>query len=321
MILTVGKPVVFVGSQPMVMAAFPFRVVLAGATGLLLVGGVAAAFTVDDSTEVDTVADARSGTPDEASSTTLQGGSVDGAAAPVPAAPDAVTTPSTGPTEPTTTASGQGTTTTTGRSGASGALGALMVPKVGLYSYDSTSSSSGRAASTSKATVIVEAAGTEGATTLQDITLPSEQLGPIRNRVAWGASGAIVRRSQASGVDCAWKPEWPQYVGALKVGKAWNYDTRCPVTTPIQGTVERRGSRRVTGTQTVTAAGRQLATWTIAVDETTVITTALGANTIRSVGTEQLAPSIGLPVVKTESVSGTSVPPGSTSTQKLTALP
>ncbi len=304
----------------MVTPALPFRVALCGATVLLLVGGVTAAFTVDDNVHVDTTA-ARQAAPDETSPTTL-GAMPDGALAAVPAAPDAVTTPVTGqPAAPSTTVVGKGTTTTAARSGSSGGPGALVVPKVGAYAYDSTTSSSGRAAGTSKATVTVEAAGNEGAITLQDITLPSEQLGPIRNRVAWGPSGAIVRRSQASGGDCVWQPEWPQYAGGLKVGRSWTYDTRCPVTAPVQGTVQRRGSRRVTGTQTVTAAGRPLATWTIAVDETTVITTALGSVTMRSVGTEQLAPSIGLPVVKTEALSGTSVPPGSTSTLKLTALP
>jgi hypothetical protein len=118
-----------------------------------------------------------------------------------------------------------------------------------------------------------------------------------------------------------WQPAWPQYVSGLKVGRSWSYDTRCTVTAPVQATIERRGSRRVTATQTVDAAGRSLPTWTIAVDETTTITTTLGVITVRSVGTEQLAPSLGVPVSKTEALSGTGIPPGSTSSLKLISLP
>ncbi len=139
--------------------------------------------------------------------------------------------------------------------------------------------------------------------------------------MAWGPAGAIVRRSQAAGGDCGWQPPWPQYEGGLTVGKAWSYDTRCTVTMPVQATIERRGNRRVTGSQTVEVAGRRLATWTLAVDETTILTTIFGVFTVRSIGTEQLAPSLGVPVAKTEALSGTGVAAGSTSTLTLVTIP
>ncbi len=304
--------------------ALPFRLVLAGASGLLLLGGVVGAVTLDDGDAVGE--EATPAASSEEPSTTLAA-PVDTVPALLPAAPEGVTTSTTGAVAgPGTTAVGAGraTTMTSGRRGATGVPGPLMAPKVGAYGYDATTSSSGGAPSTSRVTVTVEAAGSEGATTLQDISIPTDQLGQrttIRSRVAWGPAGAIVRRSQAAGADCSWQPAWPQYAGGLKVGRAWTYDTRCSVTMPVQATVERRGSRQVTGTQTVDVAGRSVATWTIAVDETTVISTTLGAITVRSVGTEQLAPSLGVPVTKTESLTGTGIPPGSTSTQKLATLP
>ncbi|CAA9248804.1 MAG: hypothetical protein AVDCRST_MAG76-2164 [uncultured Acidimicrobiales bacterium] len=305
----------------MAMTALPFRLVLAGASGLLLLGGVVGAVTVaddDDSERATPVASS------EGSSTTVAA-PADTAPPEVPAAPEPATTSTTGAVAGPATTAGRATTTAARpRRGASGAPGPLVAPKVGAYGYDATTTSSGGAPSTSRVTVTVEAAGSEGAATLQDISIPTDQLGQrttIRSRVAWGPAGAIVRRSQAGGGDCSWQPEWPQYVGALRVGRAWTYDTRCTVTMPVQATVQRRGSRQVTGTETVDAAGRQVATWTVAVDETTVISTPLGAITVRSVGTEQLAPSLGVPVAKTESLSGTGIAPGSTSTLKLVSLP
>ncbi len=303
-----------------------FRLVLAGASGLLLLGGVAAAVTVDDDggspRRIDTAAASAPG--DESATSTAPGPLTDGPATTVVGAPDPVPVPA--PTSdaasPTTTARApRATTTTRSRSTATSSTpGPLMAPKAGSYGYDATTGADGAAATTSKATVIVEAAGTAGADTLQDITIPTGGLGQgttIRSRVAWGPAGAIVSRSQASGGDCMWKPTWPQYAGNLKIGQAWSYDTSCSVTSPIQATIQRRGNRRVTGTQSIDVAGRRLATWTIDVDETTVITTALGVISVRSVGTEQLAPSLGLPVTKTEALSGTGIPPGSTSTLKL----
>ena len=307
--------------------ALPFRLALAGASALLLVGGIVGVVTVDEEdVATDEAAPAAS---EEAPPTTGAPLLPDPAPLPVPAAPGDPAGPTTAAAaaaaDPTTTARPPATTVA-GRSRAAArtAPGPLVAPKVGAYAYDATTSSGGAAPSTSRITVTVEAAGSEGATTLQDISIPTDQLGQrttIRSRVAWGASGAIVRRSQAMGADCVWQPAWPQYAGGLKVGRSWSYDTRCAVTTPVQATVERRGSRKVTGTQTVDAAGRSVATWTVAVDETTVITTALGVVSVRSVGTEQLAPSLGVPVSKTESLSGTGIAPGTTSSVKLVSLP
>jgi len=315
----------------MVTSALPFRLVLAGATGLLLLGGVAAAVTVDEEETSSARGVADSPGPDEtSSSTSVTEPPVDlpliGSGTPV--APGTATDPPAaappGPSSTATTRAGRATTTTAARSGAAATPGPLVAPRPGAYGYDATSSADGTAPSTSKTTITVESAGTEGADTLQDITIPTEQLGQrttIRSRVAWGPAGAIVRRSQAAGGDCGWQPAWPQYEGGLKVGKAWSYDTRCSVTTPVQATIERRGTRRVTGSQVVEVAGRRVATWTLAVDETTVITTIFGPISVRSVGTEQLAPSLGVPVAKVEALSGTGVAAGSRSTLTLVALP
>ena len=315
----------------MITPALPFRLVLAGATGLLLLGGVVAAVTVDEEETASSVGVVDSPGPDDtSSSTSVTESPVDlplvGSEAP-PGAPGLTTDPPAavppGPSSTATTRAGRSTTTTAARPGAAVAPGPLVAPKVGSYGYDATGSA-GSSRVSSRVTVTVEAAGTEGSNTLQDITIPSDQLGQrtsIRSRVAWGPAGAIVRRSQAAGGDCGWQPPWPQYEGGLAVGKAWSYDTRCTVTMPVQATIERRGNRRVTGSQTVEVAGRRVATWTLAVDETTVVTTIFGVITVRSIGTEQLAPSLGVPVAKTEALSGTGVAAGSTSTLTLVSLP
>lgn len=308
----------------MITPALPFRLVLAGATGLLLLGGVVAAVTVDGEETASSVGVVDAPSPDDPTSSTVP--SVD---VPVidPEAPLVQPTPSAVPPAPVPAApastvptrAGRATTTTAARPASAAVPGPLVAPKVGSYGYEATGSAGG-----SQVTVTVEAAGTEGANTLQDITIPTDQLGQrtsIRSRVAWGPAGAVVRRSQAAGGDCMWQPPWPQYEGGLTAGKAWTYDTRCTVTTPVQATIERRGSRRVTGSETVEVAGRRVATWTLAVDETTVFTTIFGVITLRSIGTEQLAPSLGVPVAKTEALSGTGVAPGSTSTLKLVSLP
>ncbi len=309
----------------MITPALPFRLVLAGATGLLLLGGVVAAVTVDEDDTASSVGVVDAPGPDDtASPTSVTEPAVD---LPLAGAPLSVPGPTTdppaavppGPSSTATTRAGRATTTTAARPGAAAAPGPLVAPKVGRYGYDATGS-----AGSSRVTVTVEAAGTEGADTLQDITIPTDQLGPrtdIRSRVAWGPAGAIVRRSQAAGGDCGWQPPWPQYQGGLTVGKAWSYDTRCTVTMPVQATIERRGNRRVTGSQTVEVAGRRVATWTLAVDETTILTTLFGVITVRSIGTEQLAPSLGVPVARTEALSGTGVAAGSTSTLTLVSLP
>ena len=307
--------------------ALPFRLIVAGATGLLLLGGVVAAVTVDEEETASSMGVVDAPGPDDTSSSTSVAESpvdlpVIGSEAPG-AAPGPTTDPLAavppGPSSTAATRAGRTTTTTAARPGAAAAPGPLVAPKVGSYGYDSTGS-----AGSSRVTVTVEAAGTEGADTLQDITIPSDQLGQrtsIRSRVAWGPAGAIIRRSQAAGGDCGWQPPWPQYQGGLTVGKAWSYDTRCTVTMPVQATIERRGNRRVTGAQTVEVAGRRAATWTLAVDETTVVTTVFGVITVRSIGTEQLAPSLGVPVAKTEALSGTGVAAGSTSTLTLVTVP
>jgi len=307
--------------------ALPFRLVLAGATGLLLLGGVVAVATVDDDDDGDaTIEAAPAARSEEATATIAPAPAPDPAPETVPGPPGTAATASTAAAAsgPTTTLASAGRTTTTAKPRAGAVPGALVAPKVGAYGYDATTTSGGGAPSTSRVTVTVEGAGLEGSTTLQDISIPTDQLGQrtiIRSRVAWGPAGAVVRRSQAMGADCLWQPAWPQYVGGLKLGRSWSYDTRCSVTTPVQATIERRGTRQVTGTQTIDAAGRSVATWTIAVDETTVFTTTLGVFSVRSVGTEQLAPSLGLPVSKTENLSGTGIAPGTTSTLKLATLP
>lgn len=314
----------------MVAPALAVRLAVAGACGVLLAGGIVAALTVeedppaslgvvDGSTESSSPAQPTD-PPEEAPATVptgpapAAGGPATGPVDPLPAAPGTTAT----------TRAGRATTSTTVRTRATAAPGPLVAPKVGSYGYDATTASGGAVPSTSRATVTVDAAGSEGVDTLQDITIPTDQLGQrtsIRSRVAWGPAGAIVRRSQAAGGDCGWQPPWPQYEGDLRVGKAWSYDTRCSVTTPVQATIERRGSRRVTGSMALDVAGRPVATWTLAVDETTVITSIFGVISVRSTGTEQLAPSLGLPVAKAEALSGTGVAPGSTSTLTLVSLP
>ena len=126
-------------------------------------------------------------------------------------------------------------------------------------------------------------------------------------------------------LDCVWQPAFPQYAGGLAVGKAWSFTTRCAG--KVQGfdvTIEQRASRRVTGTASVVGPRGAVATWTIADDTTVVVTSPFGATSVRTVGTQQLAPSLGVPVRSESRVEATapgSPPQRSTVATKLVTLP
>lgn len=314
----------------MAMAALPLRLAVAGATGLLLLGGVAAAATIDnDSPAAGPAGPAGPGGTLDPSTTTAGNAPTDTKTITTALGP--VTTTSPGPVTTsaggTTSTTGAAPVTTTPRSSTTtrnGGPGQLVAAKPGVFGYDNTTGSDGAVPTTNRVSYTVEAAGTEAGVTLQDLTIPTEQFGQrvnIRNRVAIGPAGLVIRVSQADGYSCNWQPPWAQYVGGLKVGLAWSYASQCLVTVPIQGTVDRRGTRKVTGTHMLDAPGGKVATWTIDFDETTVITTGLGIFSVRSVGTEELAPSLGVLISKVEALSGTGVPTGSTSTLKLVTRP
>jgi len=320
----------------MALPPLPARLVLAGLTGLLLLGGIAGAATVDDDSDETAPREAlapNDTTPPAPDAPVEAGLAVDEAPAGIPAAPETATTATTG-TPPPAVATGPTTTTAAARPARAGAPGALVAPKPGAYAYEATSTSSG-GPNTERTTTTVEAAGTEGATTIQAITLPLDfggQRATLRNTVAWSASGAVVRRSlitiAAMGqqqLDCVWQPAFAQYEGGLAVGKAWSFDTRC--TAQIQGlevTLQQKATRRVTGTAQVAGPAGTVATWTIADDTTVIVTTGpLGSVTVRSVGTQQLAPSLGLPVrseTRVESSTSGSAPQSGTVTTKLVTL-
>jgi hypothetical protein len=311
------------------------RIALAGASGLLLLGGIAGAVTVDEEPDQDGPSEALA--PNETTPDPLPG--LDTVApVPFPGASGAETTATTAAAGATTTAAaGQAATTTTAaaRGGAAAKPGALVAPKPGDYAYDATTTSPS-GSRTDRTTTKVEAAGTEGATTIQAITIPLDlggQQALTRNTVAWGSAGAVVRRSlvtitafgQPQQIDCAWQPAFPQYAGALAVGRAWSFTTRCAA--QVQGvavTIEQRASRKVTGAAAVVGPAGSVATWTIADDTTVVVTTPFGPASVRTVGTQQLAPSLGLPVSSTSEVEarmGASAPEKSTVTTKLVGLP
>jgi len=209
-----------------------------------------------------------------------------------------------------------------------------MAPKVGTYTYDTTSTPA-RGTRTAPTTTKVEAAGTEGATTIQAVTVALDlggQQAMARNTVAWGTAGAVVRRSvitfSAGGsqqIDCVWQPAFAQYAGALAVGRTWSFDTRCAA--QIQGfdvTVQQRATRRVTAAAQVAGPSGAVATWTIADDTTLTVTTPIGVATVHTVGTQSLAPSLGLPVrteARVDSSAPGSAPEQSTLSTKLVAGP
>ncbi len=200
--------------------------------------------------------------------------------------------------------------------------------------YEATTTSPS-APPTERTTTTVEAAGTEGGATIQTITIPLDlggQQALTRNTVAWGPSGAIVRRSvitvAALGpqqLDCVWQPAFAEYAGGLAVGKSWSFATRCAG--KIQGfdvTIEQRAARRVTGTATVPGPAGPVATLTIADDTTVVVTSPLGTTSVRRVGTQQLAPSMGLPLrteSRVESRTGGAPPEQSTVSTRLVSQP
>ncbi len=309
----------------------PVRLLLAGACGLLLLGGVAGAVVVDE----DDGGPAASGAlaPDDSTTTTVgAGGEV---VAPVPLGPDGVTTTVAG-AAPSTSAPAPGvaaTTTTTVRAGRPATPGPLVAPRAGDYAYEATSTSPS-GSRTDRSTTKVEVAGAEGATTIQAITIPLDlggQQATARNTVAWNGA-ATVRRSvitvAALGgqqVDCVWQPAFLQYAGGLAVGKTWTFSTRCAGKIGnIDVTIEQRATRKVTAAATVAGPAGSVATWTIADDTTVVITSPLGAGTVRTVGTQSLAPSLGLPVKSESTVEarmGGSPPERSTVTTNLVALP
>lgn len=307
------------------------RLGLAGACGLLLLGGIAGAATVDEDSD-----DAKPGAAAVASNDTVppvaSGSDEVPGVAPVPAAPGG-STPATGGA-PSTTVVGGATTTTAAPAGKASRPGALKVPKVGDYTYEATATS-GAGNRTERTTTRVEAAGNEGATTIQVITLPLDlggQQAVARNTVAWGTAGATVRRSLITvtslgnaQLDCTWQPPFLEYAGGLAVGRSWSFTTRCAG--KVQGfdvTIVQRATRKVTGTAQVAGPAGTVATWTIADDTTIELTSPLGNGTVRRVGTQQLAPSVGLPV-RTESkvdarMTG-STPTQSTITTKLLTQP
>lgn len=321
----------------MAAGALPVRLALAAACGLLLLGGIAGAAIVDE--DDGKTGDSAGGIPAANELTTTEapvapGGVTTPTSA---AAPGAMTTVTSGGAAATTGAAGPGgitTTTTRARRGRSAAPGALAAPKPGAYVYEATTTSSS-GTRTDRTTTGVEAAGSEGAATIQAVTIPIDFAGmqaTARNTVSWSPAGAVVRRSVITvtslggqQLDCAWQPPFPQYAGGLMVNKAWSYTTSC--TGKIGGvdvTIEQRASRKVTGSTTVDGPAGQVATWSIADDTTVVVTSPLGAGSIRTTGTQQLAPSLGLPIrteTKAEASQMGQPPQQTTVTTRLVTLP
>ena len=320
----------------MASGALPIRLVLGGTCGLLLLGGIAGAAIVDDD-DKGKAAPAVAGGPaaDDSTTTSAAVGAPAEPTTPSPAAPGGVTS-TTAPGAGRAASPGGAATTTTarGRTGGSGAPGALMAPRPGAYTYESTSTSQS-GSRTDRTTTTVEAAGTEGAATLQNVTIPLDLGGmqaTARNTVAWSNAGAIVRRSLITvtslggqQLDCAWQPPFAQYAGGLAVGTTWRFTTSCAG--KIGGfdvMIEQRATRKVTGSATVAGPGGSVATWTIADDTTVVVTSPLGAGSVRTTGTQQLAPSLGLPVstsTRAEARQAGQPPQQSTITTKLVTLP
>lgn len=192
--------------------------------------------------------------------------------------------------------------------------GPLTAPKVGAYVYDVISGGVTRKGD-ANSTIEVRSLPHEGATAVRTVQVPpylTPEQGTVVSTVAWGQAGATERASNMvpRGV---WQAPWLRYVKDLAVGRSWSYDTH------LRGTMEPfpgdpgpgitfdfhlRGRRQVTGTQTVTVAGRQVPTWTIEIDETLVMPLVGVTRTLRTNATEQLAPSIGLPVTRREVVTG-----------------
>lgn len=308
------------------------RAVLAGCTGLLLLGGIAGAATVDPGSDGDKPKSASApgdtSQPGDTAPPPALGGPE--TLPPVTAAPGRVTTATTSAARGTPAA---GATTTTTRAGRSTAPGPLVPPKAGDYVYEATSTSPS-GTKTERTTTRVEPGGTEGPATIQAVTIPLDlggQRAVARNTVAWNG-GALVRRSIITAaalgqqqLDCVWQPAFLQYAANLAVGQSWSFDTRC--SGKIQGfdiTIQQRATRRVTGTAQVAGPAGAVATWTVADDTSWVLTSPLGVATVHMVGTMALAPSIGLPVrseARVEASSAGSPPEQSTLTTKLVALP
>jgi len=149
--------------------------------------------------------------------------------------------------------------------------------------------------------------------------------------VAWNG-GATVRRSiitvAALGnqqLDCTWQPAFLQYAGGLAVGKTWSYSSRCAGKIGgIDVTIDQKATRKVTGASSFAGPAGTVATWTIADDTTLALQSPLGPATVHMVGTQSLAPSIGLLVRTDAKVTASaqgSPPEQSTLTTTLVALP
>jgi hypothetical protein len=316
----------------MAAGALPFRVALGVVCGLLLLGGIAGAALVEEDEGKRTPAAA--GTPAADEVTTTTAAAAPGATAPPTTLGGAVTTVTTAGAAGTSPTRAGATTTAAAPRPGSSAPGALVAPKPGAYVYESTSTGSS-GSRTDRTTTTVEAAGTEGAATLQNVTIPLDLGGmqaTARNTVVWSNAGAVVRRSlitvtslNGAQLDCAWQPPFAQYAGGLAVGKTWSFTTSCAGKIgAIDVQIEQQATRKVTGSTTVAGPAGQVAVWTIADDTTVVITSPLGAGSARTTGTQQLAPSLGLPVstdMRAEARQAGQPPQVSTVKTKLVTLP
>jgi hypothetical protein len=181
-------------------------------------------------------------------------------------------------------------------------------PAPGLYRYRQTTTGTDGKAKESERTTTATRVGQDGDDLVERVTAPFTTGSGESSAVAlvgWGPKGVTARewvvRLYGGSFTCDWQPDYQQYPAQLAAGASWSFETTC--TGKVQGgqldgmdaTMRQKGTRKVTGTKTEQVGGRGVETWTVTgVLDLELAAAGLGGIT-RTEGTEQYAPSLGLP--------------------------
>jgi hypothetical protein len=278
------------------------RLVLPAWTGLLVIGGAGGVLTVD---RASTAGSAKPARPTTTGATTT-----------VPA--------------PNETVSTTALATTAAPPPPGPAAAETTPPAAGSYSYRETSTGPDGKPGERDRTTTTTRVGQDGDALVQHVTV-SVSTGSgeatARATVRWGPQGVIttewVVRLYGGSFTCDWQTDVVQYPAHLAVGVAWVVNSTCAGKVQggqLDGTdaaMRMKGTRKVTGT-VVEQSPRPVGTWTVAAVSDLELTAAgLGAVT-HTDGTEQYAPSLGVPTSSQATVTVDSF--GQKRTSKTTSL-
>jgi hypothetical protein len=283
------------------------RVVLPGWTAVVLLGGIVGSVTI----EPDAAPAAR---PAAVSARGGAAPSDTAAKSPVAPAGSAPTTAAATEAAGVTAAPGPAPTTpapgaaAVSAAGAADGPGQTTPPPPGTYRYHQTTTGSDGKSTDRDRTTTLTRVGQDGDSIVQHLTLPfSTGTGEASATatVAWGPKGVIVRewvlRLFGGSFTCDWGPDYSQYPPTLAVGATWTVDTSCSGKVSggqldgMDATMHQKGSQKITGTKAEQAAGHSVPTWTITGSVDIELTSGGISGTTHTEGSEQYAPSLGVP--------------------------